>query len=107
MRFAEYPFCVNVGGLALEGYIDLLCLNELDGALVIDYKTGTNGQGREGELRARYELQACCYSYALLASGVCDHLEMVFVRPEAGMEEIVFEFTADDVLALEARILES
>lgn len=103
-RYAEYPFCVDVQGVPLEGYIDLLCLDGQGGALIIDYKTGTSGQGRD--LRERYALQAHCYSYALLASGICERVEMVFVRPEAGMEEIAFSFAEDDVPMLESRILE-
>lgn len=104
-RHAEYAFCVDVRGVPLEGFIDLVCFDDDGGALVIDYKTGTSGAG--DELRERYALQAHCYCYALLSSGACDHVEMVFVRPEALMEEVVFEYSVDDLTALADRILES
>ncbi len=102
--FAESAFCVDVEGVALEGYIDLVCLDDAGGAFVIDYKTGTSGQGED--LHGRYALQARCYAYALLASGVCERVDMAFVRPEAGMEEVRFGFDADDVPMLAQQILE-
>lgn len=103
-RAAEYAFCVDVEGIALEGYIDLLCFNADGNALVIDYKTGTSGEA--DELRERYALQAACYAYALLSTGFCSRLEMAFVRPEADMEEVRFDFDVSDIPALVARILE-
>lgn len=78
-RHAEYAFCVDVEGVPLEGYIDLICFDGEGGALVIDYKTGTSGQGED--LHERYALQAQCYAYALLSSGACEHVDMAFVRP--------------------------
>ena len=103
-RFAEYAFCVYVRDVALEGFIDLLCLDaESRSALVVDYKTGMSGSAEE--LQWRYLLQASCYAYAVLASGECDRVELVFVRPEAGLQEIRYRFTADDMERLELRIL--
>lgn len=103
-RHAEYAFCVDVKGVPLEGYIDLVCFDDEGGALVIDYKTGTSGQGED--LHERYALQARCYAYALLSSGTCEHVDMAFVRPEADMEEVCFGFDASDVPALAQKILE-
>ena len=90
-RRAECPFFVEAHGVQLEGFIDLLCVDD-DGAeaLIIDYKTGTSGEG--DELRERYTLQAQCYAYAVLDAGLARHVELAFVRPEAGMEEVVFSF---------------
>ena len=102
-RHAEYAFCVDVEGVPLEGYIDLICFDDEGGALVIDYKTGTSGQGED--LHERYALQAQCYAYALLSSGACEHVDMAFVRPEAGMQEVAFSFDAGDVPALAQHIL--
>lgn len=104
-RYAEYAFCVDVEGYALEGFIDLACFDDAGNALVIDYKTGTSGQ--EDELQERYALQAYCYAYALLSSGECSHVELVFVRPEVNMQEVVFTFTKDDLPALIQAILGS
>lgn len=101
--FAEYPFCVDVHGYKLEGFIDLLCLDDSGRALVIDYKTGTSGQGED--LHERYSLQAHCYAYALLSSGMYDVVELVFVRPEANMEEIAFSFSKEDIETLAQSIL--
>lgn len=104
-RHAEYTFCVDVEGVPLEGYIDLACFDDAGGALVIDYKTGTGGQ--DDDLHARYELQAQCYAYALLSAGSCEHVDMVFVRPEADMQEVRFAFDASDIPVLAQRILTS
>lgn len=103
-RFAEQAFCVDVNGLPLEGFIDALCLSD-DGrsALVIDYKTGTSGEGEE--LVNRYLLQASCYAYAVLVSGA-DEVELVFVRPEVGMQEVRYSFTSQHKDALAQAILE-
>ena len=102
-RYAEYAFCVDVEGVALEGYIDLACFDDAGNALVIDYKTGTSGQ--DEDLHERYALQAQCYAYALLSSGTCEHVDMAFVRPEAGMQEVTFSFDAGDAPTLARHIL--
>ena len=59
-------------------------------ACALTPKTGTSGEG--DELRERYTLQAQCYAYAVLDAGLAHHVELAFVRPEAGMEEVVFSF---------------
>lgn len=102
-RHAEYAFCTDVEGFPLEGRIDLLCFDDQGKALVIDYKTGTSGQGNQ--LRERYALQAHCYAYALLKAGICDTVELVFVRPQDNMDEIVFTFAAADIQELAKCIL--
>lgn len=102
-RYAEYAFCVDVEGVALEGYIDLACFDDAGNAFVVDYKTGTSGQ--DEDLHERYALQAQCYAYALMSSGACEHVDMVFVRPEAGMQEVTFSFDAGDVPTLAQGIL--
>lgn len=103
--FSEYPFCVDVEGVSLEGSIDLACFDGEGGALVIDYKTGISGAHEE--LEDRYALQAACYSYALLASGMCGHMQIVFVRPEVDMEEVSYEYDKDDIEMLAAYILDA
>ncbi len=100
----EHPFCVAVAGIALEGYIDLLCLDGKKGeALVIDYKTGAAGSERE--LADRYRMQACCYAYAVLSSDLAQRVELVFVRPEVGMQEVTYVFDQEDILSLGQEIL--
>lgn len=104
-RFAEHAFCVKVGDMPLEGRFDLLCLDpSARTALVVDYKTGESGT--EEELRERYRLQASCYAYAALSSAACDDVELSFVRPEVGMEQIRYRFSSGDLDGLKARILE-
>ena len=104
-RYAEHAFCVQVGTVPLEGFIDLLCVKPARReALVVDYKTGVSGAGAE-ELRQRYELQASCYAYAVLATETCTSVRLEFVRPEDGMAQIGYAFTAADLPTLQQRIL--
>lgn len=92
-QHAEYAFVTDVRGVALEGFIDLLCLDtQARRAHIVDYKTGVSGEGED--LHDRYRLQACCYSYAVLSSGVADTVDVTFVRVEAGMEQVEFSFGA-------------
>lgn len=101
----EHAFLVDVAGIPLEGYIDLLCCGSDDGsALIIDYKTGTSGAPEE--LRDRYALQAACYAYAVLAAGVCTDAELVFVRPEVDMQQLSYSYTQGDLESLASFIVE-
>lgn len=56
----------SVGGMVVDGYVDL-CFTEADGSLVvIDYKTDSVRNAAEARERAeRYELQAATYALAL------------------------------------------
>ncbi|MCD8199895.1 MAG: UvrD-helicase domain-containing protein [Coriobacteriaceae bacterium] len=108
-RQAEYPFCIEVASdaaepLTLEGYIDLLCLPDspADPALIVDFKTGASGEG--DELTERYRLQSLCYAYAVLAAQLCSEVEVVFVRPEVGLEEVSYHYAADDLASIAADI---
>lgn len=102
-RMAEHAFCVQVAGLDVEGYIDLLCFDETGGkALIVDYKTGIGGPLEE--LQERYKLQASVYAYAVLVSGTANAVELAFVHPEADLLEVVFTFGKDDLPLLEAEI---
>lgn len=92
-QHAEYAFVTDVRGVALEGFIDLLCLDtQARRAHIVDYKTGVSGEGED--LHDRYRLQACCYAYAVLSSGVADVVDVTFVRVEAAMEQVEFSFSA-------------
>lgn len=98
----EHPFCVQGPCGALEGYLDLLCSNPGSGsALVIDYKTGFSGT--QDELQQRYALQAAVYAFALLSSGL-QQVELAFVRPEAGMQELCYSYSAGDLPGLSERL---
>ncbi|MDR1712838.1 MAG: UvrD-helicase domain-containing protein [Coriobacteriales bacterium] len=108
--FAEYPFVVPLPGaqariVPLEGKIDALGLDLANHrALIIDYKTGTSGEGQPDELRQRYQQQAACYAYAILTAfaGGVEQVELAFIRPEAqapaggGLEEVVYTYTIND-----------
>lgn len=85
----EAPFAVLLHGPGgpgdrdpvLSGSMDLVGM-EGDRALVIDYKTGASGaECTDDQLRDRYELQADCYSLAVLEQGARE-VEIVFVMPE-------------------------
>ncbi|MGN0072686.1 MAG: UvrD-helicase domain-containing protein [Coriobacteriales bacterium] len=98
----EHPFCVQGPNGPLEGFFDLLCCTPGSGsALVIDYKTGVSGGGEE--LRQRYALQAAVYAFALLSGGL-EQVELAFVRPEAGMQELCYSYSAQQLPQLAAQI---
>lgn len=102
-RLPEQPFCVQGPCGPLEGSLDLLCCAPGGAeALVLDYKTGFSGEPEE--LRQRYALQAAVYAYALLSSGDYEQVELVFVRPEAGMQELSYTYTAAQLGELAALI---
>ena len=102
-RMAEHAFCMQAEGVDVEGYIDLLCFDELGGeALVVDYKTGVGGSIEE--LQERYKLQASVYAYAVLASGTAKNVRLAFVHPEANLLEVTFAFDTSDLLTLAATI---
>ena len=99
----EHPFCVEGPRGPLEGFIDLLCCNPGgSSALVIDYKTGFSGA--QGELQQRYALQAAVYAYALLSGAGLQQVELAFVRPEAGMQELCYSYSAGQLPQLAAQI---
>lgn len=98
----EHPFCVQGPCGPLEGSLDLLCCNPGGrSALVVDYKTGFSGTGEE--LQERYALQAAVYAFALLSSGL-ERVELAFVRPEAGMQELCYSYSAQQLPQLAAQI---
>ncbi len=109
---AEVPFMVQLPRsdeepLYLEGEIDALATTG-DVAFFVDYKTGGSEQETAEQIRAKHELQAQCYAYALLRSGF-KMVKATFVRVEQlskeGMPQTVtYEFSAGDTLALERTI---
>lgn len=83
---AEVPFMlrfVSEDGQVryLEGSIDALGVNESGDALLVDYKTGGFADEAPETLRAKHELQAKCYSLALLDAGWLS-VDANFVRME-------------------------
>jgi len=68
--YRERPFRVNLEGVCLEGYIDLLYYDQDAKAwIVIDYKTGEAPDEDEGKLQLkieqeRYDFQLACYCLA-------------------------------------------
>ena len=107
----EHPFSVRMGSGVHEA--DLVGVIDAYGrtgtsALVVDYKSGTSEAG-ESELRERFATQARCYAYAAFSDG-CESVRVVFVRPEVeiaggGLEEVTFEFGADETGAIEESLL--
>ncbi len=104
-HLSEHAFVTNVDGIAVEGFIDLLCYDQRGGnVLVVDYKTGKGAP--EAQLRERYKLQASVYAYALLQSGFANQVEIVFTHPEAALKEVRFSYAACDTASLAASICE-
>ena len=90
----------------LEGSLDLLCCAPgASAALVLDYKTGCSGNPEE--LRQRYALQAAVYAYALLSGGSYEQVELVFVRPETGMQELSYSYSTAQLGELAALIADA
>ena len=102
-EIASKKIPVEASGVTLSGRADRVDLMRDGTVEIIDYKTGVSGQGED--LHERYELQAKCYAYAVLSSGAASAVDLVFVRPEAGLEEVCFSFTADQIDELASAIL--
>lgn len=109
---AEVPFMVQLSGpedesLYLEGEIDALATKG-NAAFLVDYKTGGSKRESAEQIRAKHELQAQCYAYALLRSGYCT-VKATFVRVEQledGMPQTVtYQFASSDIPVLERQIL--
>lgn len=103
---AEVPFMVpftNADGQVryLEGSIDALGVKESGEALLVDYKTGGSPDETAEALQKKHELQAKCYSYALLDAGY-PSIDARFVRMEQHAEgsdqpQVVrYRFAQDD-----------
>ena len=113
----ESPFAMRVGErFLLTGSIDLYSRTG-DEALVVDYKSGEEGDPKE--LARSYRLQAECYALAVMRDG-CTKVAVEFVRPEgdtqggSGIEHVAFAFSAEqqgeierDLLRRYAEIVES
>ena len=103
---AEVPFMVpftNADGQVryLEGSIDALGVKESGEALLVDYKTGGLPDETPEALQKKHELQAKCYSYALLDAGY-PSIDARFVRMEQHAESsdqpqvVRYRFAQDD-----------
>ena len=103
---AEVPFMVpftNADGQVryLEGSIDALGVKESGEALLVDYKTGGSPDETAEAVQKKHELQAKCYSYALLDAGY-PSIDARFVRMEQHAEgsdqpQVVrYRFAQDD-----------
>ena len=106
-RFAEYPFCVQVGEHVMEGEIDLLCVETLPNAekkaFVVDYKTGGYDAETADQLCNKHVLQATCYAYAVLLQGF-SQVDFAFVRVERDdpsgadtLQKVEYHFTSADL----------
>lgn len=96
----EVTFAVEVGGVVLDGSIDLM-LRENDHALIVDYKTG--GGEPDASRIGKYRLQGLCYALAALREGSAS-ATVAFVHPEQSRDADTFKWTATDLPAMEAEI---
>lgn len=89
----EQPFAVPVGGLMLDGAIDLIAWDGSH-AVVLDYKTGhTNDQFDPTDA---YRAQAECYAVAASAMGA-DSVEVSLVELENASRVITFAFDSEEM----------
>lgn len=120
---AEAPFNVSIsndsqdlGPFVLYGQIDGLAVDDGEKAFFVDYKTGNRDEDSQMTLSKKYEFQAKCYSYALLASGF-KAVEAEFVLVEKPVHEpgderiepmcIGYSFSSGDVPRLKSEIIEA
>ena len=97
----EAPIMLPIAGSLLVGSIDLIAWSG-PRALIVDYKTGAAELSLD-EARQRYALQAGCYALAALAAGAAS-AEVVFLEVEREGREVRFDYTQEDVPALQAPI---
>ncbi len=95
-----------VGGLVLEGYVDLL-VETPAGLVIVDYKTDAVTSDAEIDAKvARYRLQAAAYAVALMQSTGREIVDAVFVfaQPDRVVERRVVDLAdaMDEVRALTA-----
>ena len=96
----EQPFAVPVGGLMLDGVIDLIAW---DGsrAVVLDYKTGHTDD--RFDPTDAYRAQAECYAVAASAMGALS-VEVCFVELENESRMLTFAFDSDEIVSARAGI---
>ena len=87
---------VPVGGVLVEGFVDLL-FRRADGLVVVDYKTDTRADDAAVEAAVeRYRLQGATYTLALqeyLGETVAD-MVFVFLTPSGAVERTVDDLPA-------------
>lgn len=101
--FKELPFAVPVGGIMLDGVIDLISWQGRS-AFVLDYKTGHRDE--RFDPTESYRAQAECYAVAASAMGA-QHVSIGFVELENEMALRRFEFSAPEVDLARERIEQS
>jgi len=103
-HWRELYVAAPVGGITLEGYVDLL-VEEADGLVVVDYKTDSVANEAEVDAKLdRYRIQAAAYALALETSTGEPVKEccFVFCKTSGPIERTVDDLDAakDEVRAL-------
>ena len=81
----EVPFAVQVDGIVLEGFIDLV-IETADGIEIVDWKTDQIPAEQVAERLKEYELQAGLYAYGLEAATGRRVSGVTYVFAGAGVE---------------------
>ncbi|GAB4286048.1 MAG: hypothetical protein Kow0067_09500 [Coriobacteriia bacterium] len=97
----EMPFTVALGAAVLSGSFDVYACSK-DSALIVDYKTGSAPLSA-AEARTRFELQAECYAYAALSTGIAE-ARVTFVELERACRTTTFHYDKDGLSGLGARL---
>ncbi len=98
----ELPFTVALGPAVLSGSFDVYACSD-DAAFIVDYKTGAAALSAD-EARMRFALQAECYAYAALSSGIAE-TRVTFVELERACRTTIFRYRHADLPGLEARLV--
>jgi hypothetical protein len=86
----EVYVATDLGGFIVDGYIDLL-YDDVDGLVIVDYKTDAGGDGDLDGVAERYRLQLATYAIAVertLGRPVVA-AELVFARGSGGRQRTV------------------
>jgi hypothetical protein len=107
----ERPFAFEHDGVLLNGRLDVLHVNALDGegprALVLDYKTNTLAEGTPEEIvEADYRLQRLVYALACFGAGA-EEVEVVYHFLERPDAVVTRTFAQAEVTELEAELSEA
>jgi len=91
----EVPVAAEVGGIVLEGFIDLLVEHD-DGLVVVDYKTDQMPDASLDEAVSRYAVQGASYAVALEATlrRPVTRCVFVFARTTGALERELTDLDA-------------
>ena len=100
----ELPFVYTMGGVLVNGVVDVLAEEDDDGVLVVDYKTDpVAGRDLEAYCAERYATQRVVYALAALRSGA-PRVEVAYVFLERADEPVLATYAAGDAERLDREL---